>query len=78
MIPHKVMKELAGFFTALGVGLVGVQETGRSHYKMTLTCGGNHRFFIVSKSPSDKRGIKNLKCEIRRWATSLTPGGDKP
>ena len=54
-------------FDDLGIQVVDTTVTGSNHYKVTVTASGNRKFFIVPKSPSDRRGVLNFRAMVKRW-----------
>jgi hypothetical protein len=50
-----------------GVDKVCVDYSGSNHLRIQVTSRGDDRLFITAGSPSDVRGRKNLKSDIKRW-----------
>jgi hypothetical protein len=61
------IREVVDTVKALGVTVIDLSMTGKSHYKLTLGYDGQSRFFIVASSPSDYHALKNAKSEVVRW-----------
>jgi hypothetical protein len=71
VIPRR-FAEHAKYLKKLGVDLLGVNFTGKTHVKMQVARGVNRRFFIVSNTPSDRRSFLNWQGDIRKWLTQTS------
>lgn len=58
----------------LGVGVVDVQDTGKSHYKVTVSVGPRTRFFIFPGTSVNNRAVKNMMVYVKRWLREVNNG----
>lgn len=64
---NKRLQPYIDYLAATGCQIDKIEVTGSCHYKATVTCEGKHRFFIIPRSSSDRRGFDNWKSDVRKW-----------
>jgi len=64
---QKRLRPFLEYLESLGLEVLEITTSGSSHYKITVTLGGNRRFFMAPYSPSDRRAFENWKSNIRKW-----------
>lgn len=70
MIPRRFANH-AKYLKELNANLIEVGFTGKGHIKMQVTYGNDHKFFILSNTPSDNRAFMNWQRDIRNWITTV-------
>ena len=61
-------------------GVTDVARSGRKHIKLTFTHKGEDKLLVVSGTPSDKRGTRNVRATVRGilGVTASQPKSTRP
>ena len=73
-LQRKDKRDILNFMNHLGIK-VDREEMGGTHWKIYVSCKTYKYMFVVSVTPSDRRGRLNFKADVRRWIKSLPVEG---
>jgi hypothetical protein len=71
---RKRIKPYLDALKELGFEIVEVAMTGKRHYRVDVTLGGNTQFTVLPNSPSDRRSFLNWLSDVKRMRREMDAG----
>lgn len=68
---HRRYQEIRGMAEEAGLAVERIGISRGGHIEVTVAIGGRRRKVFTPNTPSDWRGQKNLKADLRRLAREL-------